>query len=225
MGDDTAAVLSRIGRPPSQWRSVTFTPQPQGRYTMEVRFRHGGYPATVLLPDWDSKSEVGRLLNPHSRPDLAASGRERTRLRREWTRRGVPYPITVDDFGYGTRALPGGAAPTILGPEPPGPGAFPRPQDPATGRFEVTRPTTATEPMSVGRLFGLLGGTQRKRVPRTAKTRRAAITRDLGITGLVDSAAALFETSVADLDDTVATEVAALRVQIDKVTKLLREAQ
>lgn len=217
MGDDTAAILSRIPRPPSEWKRVEFMALPEGRYRMVVTFRHGGYPATVVLPDFDAKSEVGRLVNPHSRPDLAASQRERDRLRREWTRRGDPYEITVDDYGTDPKAAPGGAPPT-LGPPPSGPGAFPdrMPRNPTTGRF------TMVEPMSVGRLFAALGGTPaRKRTPRTPKTRRAALVKDLGVGDLLDAATSLYATSVAELDDTVASEVAALRVQIDKVTRLL----
>jgi hypothetical protein len=100
MGDDTAGILS-VFRHPKSWKHVEFFHEGGGMYRMRVTYRHGGYPQETLLPDYDAKSEIGRLINQHSRIELAATKAERARLIREWRdpRTKKPYRIRVTDYG------------------------------------------------------------------------------------------------------------------------------
>ena len=64
MSDDVAAALSYLP-PPSEWRSVTFTPAPEGQpWTMTVERRGGGYPLVIEIPA-GGHTEVLDLMTVH----------------------------------------------------------------------------------------------------------------------------------------------------------------
>lgn len=100
MGDDTAAVLSRVGIHPRNWKKVRIDPVSGTRmFTMTITPRRG-YSRTVLLQDQDMVSEVTRLINHTSRASMAGSAAERRRLEREWKTRGGRVPsMKVDVAG------------------------------------------------------------------------------------------------------------------------------
>jgi hypothetical protein len=96
---DVAAILSEIDVGPRRWRSVTVEKTPTGRYQLTILITGRATSFVTTLPDSESLSELGRLLNDYSRLQLA-SPKERRQLEREWKSNGdKKLHIAVDIAG------------------------------------------------------------------------------------------------------------------------------
>jgi hypothetical protein len=92
-----AAILSELDVGPPRWRHLSIERQSTGRYTLTVEISQRPTRFVTTLPDWGATSEVGELLNTHSREAMARNGSELAKLRRAWqTKGGKELHIGVD---------------------------------------------------------------------------------------------------------------------------------
>jgi len=75
MGDNTAAIISNLPNPKT-WQRVElqFTGGPSDPVVMIVTPKNG-YPITVILPDTDSASEVGRMIREMNHPGIVVDAK------------------------------------------------------------------------------------------------------------------------------------------------------
>ncbi len=94
--DDLAAILSEIDVGPTRWRKVEVRPTVSGRYALRIYVSRREYEFVTTLPDWDAVSQLGSLLNDHSRLAMAR-GKDKARLEKQWqSLTGKPVTIAVD---------------------------------------------------------------------------------------------------------------------------------
>ena len=93
LGTDTAALLSQIDIPPSQWKSAKLVARPDGLWNLTVTGPRGRR-ITVGPFDRDQVSELGKVINQAAREKSATSDAERKRLQEQW-RKGSAAPTMV----------------------------------------------------------------------------------------------------------------------------------
>lgn len=62
MGNDAAAALSQLHKPPSQWEHVRFGANASGPWTMTVEYKRG-HPQTIEIPGGSGAQEIMKMLS------------------------------------------------------------------------------------------------------------------------------------------------------------------
>ena len=204
IGDDTAAILSAIDLPPARWRSVTFGVLDDGRVSMTVTPKGGGYRRQVILPDRSSMSDVARLIqNPIAK---GATPAEQERLRATWGSKTGSTGLTVNASGTDSaRTTKGGG---LSGTSGKGATGTTRGRAKGATTSGGKRTTSGTKATSRGRSSGGSTGRSRNttRTPPRTRTKAppaapAPSPRDTGLGDLIDQAAGL---AADDLDAVIA---------------------